>query len=70
MVSLAVIVTVTDEMVEALAFAGTAEQELEQAEPYRGLVGSLLLYCLSFFVDRADTRDNHAAMIDAFAQFG
>ena len=64
------IASVSDAMVERLAFAGTAEQVLEQAEPYRGLVDSILLYCPSFFVDPADTRQNHAAMIDAFAAFG
>ena len=63
------IATVSDAMVDALAFAGTAEQVLEQAEPFRGLVDSLVLYCPTFFVDPADTRDNHAAMIEAFSEF-
>ena len=62
--------SVSDEMVEAISFAGTADQVLEQAERFRGLVDSLLLYCPSFYVEPKATRDNHAAMIDAFASFG
>lgn len=64
------IAAVSDDMVEALAFAGTAEQVLEQAEHFRRLVDSLLLYCPNFLVEPQATRDNHAAMIDAFASFG
>lgn len=66
----AMIGAVSDDMVEALSFAGTSEQVLEQAERFKGLVDSLLLYCPSFHVEPQDTRDNHAAMIDAFASFG
>jgi alkanesulfonate monooxygenase SsuD/methylene tetrahydromethanopterin reductase-like flavin-dependent oxidoreductase (luciferase family) len=33
----AMIATVTDDMVEKLAFAGTVEQVLEQAEPFPGV---------------------------------
>ena len=57
---------VSDDMVDALVLAGTADDVLEQAKRFEGLVDTLILYCPTFAVTPDESRDNHVAMIDAF----
>ncbi len=57
---------VTDEMVDALALAGTPDDVHRQLEGFDGLVDTVLLYCPHFAVEPAETKANHDAMIEAF----
>ena len=59
---------VPDDMVDALTFAGTADDVRRQAKASDGLYDTTLVFCPFFFVDPAETKANHAAMIEAFAE--
>ncbi len=58
---------VTDEMVDALALAGTPDDVHRQLEGFEDLVDMVLLFCPHFAVEPAETKANHDAMIEAFA---
>ena len=58
---------VTDDMVAALALAGTPGDVRRQREAFDGLADNILLYSPYFGVDREETQANHTAMLDAFA---
>lgn len=58
---------VTEEMVDELALAGTADEVREQARRYEGLVDTLILYSPTFAIGPDEQRANHEAMIAAFA---
>jgi probable F420-dependent oxidoreductase len=58
---------VTEEMIDALALAGTPEDIHRQLEPFEELCDTLLLACPSFATDPEEVRANHAALIAAFA---
>lgn len=58
---------VTEDMLDALVLAGTADDVRRQLAPWEGLIDTLLLYCPpSLAMDPAETRANHEAMIAAF----
>ena len=59
---------VTDEMVDALVLAGTADDVRRQLRAFDGLFDTLLLLSPSFAADAEEVRENNAAMIAAFAQ--
>jgi alkanesulfonate monooxygenase SsuD/methylene tetrahydromethanopterin reductase-like flavin-dependent oxidoreductase (luciferase family) len=58
---------ITDDMVAALAFAGTKDEVRKQARDFDGLIDTLILYSPYFGVSRDETIANHGAMLDAFA---
>ena len=58
----------TDDMVEALVLAGTADDVRRQLQAFDGLFDTLLLLSPSFAADPDEVRENNAAMIAAFAQ--
>ena len=58
---------VTDEMIEALALAGTPDDVRQQLERFDGLADTVLLFCPHLAVEPAETKANHDAMIEAFA---
>jgi alkanesulfonate monooxygenase SsuD/methylene tetrahydromethanopterin reductase-like flavin-dependent oxidoreductase (luciferase family) len=58
---------VTDDMVSALAFAGTKDEVRRQAQQFQGLVDTIILYSPYFGVGLEETRANHANMLEAFA---
>jgi alkanesulfonate monooxygenase SsuD/methylene tetrahydromethanopterin reductase-like flavin-dependent oxidoreductase (luciferase family) len=58
--------SVTDDMVAALAFAGTANDVRDQAAQFDGLVDTLILCSPYFGVGRDETRANHARILAAF----
>jgi stage V sporulation protein SpoVS len=57
---------VTDDMVAALALAGTPDDGRRQRKRFDGLADSVLLYSPYFGVSREETRANHAAILQAF----
>jgi probable F420-dependent oxidoreductase len=59
---------VTDEMIDALVLAGTADDVRRQVERFEGLFDTLILLCPFFAVDPGETRANHHAMLEAFAR--
>ncbi len=59
--------SVTDDMVETLALAGTPDDVRRQARAFEGLVDTLLLYSPTFSVLPEQTKANHAAIINAFS---
>ena len=59
---------VTDEMVETLMLAGTVDDVHRQLKAFDGLFETTLLFCPFFGVEPSETRANHLAMIEAFAQ--
>ena len=61
--------SVTEEMVAALVLAGTPDQVRTQARQFEGLVDTLLLYSPTFAVQAEQTRHNHTAIIEAFADW-
>lgn len=61
--------SVSDDMVDALVLAGTADDVKEQAAHFNGLVDTLILYCPTFAVTPEESRDNHIAIIDAFSDW-
>lgn len=58
---------VTEDMVDTLVLAGTADDVRRQLKEFDGLFETTLLFTPFFFVDPAETKANHAAMIEAFA---
>jgi probable F420-dependent oxidoreductase len=58
---------VTDDMVAALALAGTPDDVRRQREEFDGLADNILLYSPYFGVSREETQANHTAMLNAFA---
>ncbi len=58
---------VTDEMVDALVLAGTPEEVHRQLEPFRDCFETLILLSPTFAAEPAQVRENHEALIDAFA---
>lgn len=65
--SLAMFNAVTDDMVAALAFAGTKDDIRNQARQFDGLVDTIILYSPYFGVGLDDTRANHTEMLEIFA---
>lgn len=63
----AMFASVTDDMAAALAFAGTKDDVRNQAQQFNGLVDTIILYSPYFGVDIAETRANHANMLQVFA---
>lgn len=64
----AMINLVTDDMIDALALAGTADDVRKQLDRFEGLFETVLLYCPMPFIDREESLANHDAMIKAFAE--
>jgi probable F420-dependent oxidoreductase len=62
----AMVDAVTDDMVAALAFAGTKDDVLAQARQFEGLYDRLILGGPFFGVGQEEARANHLAMIEAF----
>lgn len=60
---------VTEEMLEALVVAGNPEEVHRQLEPWAELCDLVLLYCPPY-LEPAETKANHEAMIAAFATSG
>jgi hypothetical protein len=58
---------VADDMVAALALAGTPGDVRRQREEFDGLADNILLYSPYFGVSREETQANHAAMLNAFS---
>ncbi len=59
---------VTEDMIDALVLAGTADEVRAQLEPFEGLVDTVILSCPILAEDPEETRANHEAMIRAFAR--
>jgi len=59
--------TVTNEMVDALVLAGTPDEVHRQLEPFRDCFETLILLSPTFAAEPAQIRENHEAIIDAFA---
>lgn len=59
---------VTEEMVDALALAGTPDDVRRQLEPFDGLIDTVLLSCPYFAVGAEEAKANHQAMIEAFGR--
>ncbi len=64
----AMIDNVTEEMVDTLILAGTPDDVRQQMKAFDGLFETPLLFCPFFFTDREETKANHQAMIEAFAE--
>jgi len=58
---------VSDEMVESLTLVGTPDDIHQQLERFDGLFDTLILSSPSFAADPGQVRENHRAMIEAFA---
>jgi alkanesulfonate monooxygenase SsuD/methylene tetrahydromethanopterin reductase-like flavin-dependent oxidoreductase (luciferase family) len=58
---------VDDDMIAALALAGTKDVVRNQARQFDGLVDTIILYSPYFGVGLEETRANHAGMLDVFA---
>jgi alkanesulfonate monooxygenase SsuD/methylene tetrahydromethanopterin reductase-like flavin-dependent oxidoreductase (luciferase family) len=63
----AMVNAVTDDMVAALAFAGTKDDVRAQARQFEGLYDRLILGSPFFGISQEDTRTNHAELIEAFS---
>jgi len=59
---------VTDDMIDALVLAGTADEVRAQLAPFEGLVDTVILACPILAADPEETRANHEATIAAFAR--
>ncbi len=59
---------VTEDMVDALVLAGTADEVRTQAKRFEGLLDTLILYSPTFAVEPGETKANHEAIISAFAR--
>lgn len=59
---------VTEEMVDALALAGTPDDVRRQVGQFDGLVDTMLLSCPYFAVEAEEAKANHQAMIEAFGR--
>jgi probable F420-dependent oxidoreductase len=58
---------VNDEMVEGLTLAGSPDDIQRQLERFAGLFDTLILASPSFAADPEEVRENHRAIIEAFA---
>jgi probable F420-dependent oxidoreductase len=58
---------VTDDMVAALALAGTPDDVRRRRGEFDGLADNIVLYSPYFGVSLAETQANHIAMLDAFS---
>jgi alkanesulfonate monooxygenase SsuD/methylene tetrahydromethanopterin reductase-like flavin-dependent oxidoreductase (luciferase family) len=59
---------VTDEMVDALTFAGTPDEVRRQMASWEGLADVMLLYCPpALTMEPAETRATHEAILETFA---
>lgn len=58
---------VTEDMVDALVLAGTADEVRAQAKRFEGLIDTLILYSPTFAVEADEAKANHEAIIKAFA---
>jgi alkanesulfonate monooxygenase SsuD/methylene tetrahydromethanopterin reductase-like flavin-dependent oxidoreductase (luciferase family) len=58
---------VTDDMVAALALAGTKDDVRRQAQQFEGLADRVILYSPYFGIGVDETRANHAAMLEVFS---
>ena len=58
---------VSEEMVDALVLAGTADEVRAQARRFEGLLDTLILYSPTFAVEPDAAKANHEAIIGAFA---
>ena len=63
----AMIGAVSDDMVAALAIAGTEDEVRDQARQFTELVDTIILYCPYFGVGLDETRENHANMLKIYA---
>ena len=63
----AMIGAVSDDMVAALAIAGTEDEVRDQARQFIELVDTIILYCPYFGVELDETRANHANMLKIYA---
>jgi alkanesulfonate monooxygenase SsuD/methylene tetrahydromethanopterin reductase-like flavin-dependent oxidoreductase (luciferase family) len=63
----AMVQAVSDEMVAALAFAGTRDDIRYQARQFEGLVDAIILSSPYFGVSLEETRANHSGMVQIFA---
>jgi len=59
---------VTDEMVDALALAGTVDDVHRQLKAFEGLFDTVILLSPFFGVGSSETKANHEAMIEAFSR--
>ena len=59
---------VTDEMVSALALAGTPDEVRRRRNEFEGLADNVLIASPYFGVDREETLANYEAMLEAFAE--
>lgn len=59
---------VTEEMVDALVLAGTADDVHRQLEPFERLFDTVILLCPFFGVEPEEARANHQARIEAFSR--
>ena len=58
---------VTDDMIDALILSGTPDDVRRQLSNFDDFFETTLLFCPFFFVDPAESKANHVAMIEAFA---
>ena len=65
---LAMLDAVTDDMIDALVLAGTADEVRAQLAPFEGLIDTVILACPILAAEPEETRANHEAMIAAFAR--
>ena len=58
---------VTDDMIDALVFAGTPDNVHKQLDKFLGLFETVMFLTPFFAVDPAESKANHDAIIDTFA---
>jgi alkanesulfonate monooxygenase SsuD/methylene tetrahydromethanopterin reductase-like flavin-dependent oxidoreductase (luciferase family) len=63
----AMVQAVSDDMVAALAFAGTSDDVRHQVQRFEGLVDNIILYSPYFGVGIEETRANHSGIVQIFA---
>ncbi len=64
--SAAALQAVTEDMIDTLVLAGSADDVHRQLEPFVGLCDTLILTFPAFGADAEETRAGHAAIIEAF----
>lgn len=63
----AIINAVTDDMIAALALAGTTDDVRRQAQQFENMADRVILYAPYFGIGVDETRANHAAMLEVFS---
>ncbi len=58
---------VTDDMIDTLVLAGTPDEVRKKLTPFEGLFETLILYCPMPWLEPQESKDNHAAIIETFA---